>query len=351
MSRRLLVVAAVLAIPPAIDLALAAEVARAVVSTREPMEVVTEPPEPGLRLGLAGRVYRTDRRGRAFIPPADLRRLPRRVLEGRILDLGMRIRVLPDRRPDGLRFRIDRWFTRGRATGVALVGTVHRSSPVRFSFVSRTGRRLPHALLDSVHIRRNDGAEFTLTPDQLARPVVLQANRMARIRGALVSKNLLYRIQRVSVGGANVVNRSQQYFRPSETRSVRVRLLFYVVGFQARDRLFGFPIGSGIRLVYPDGGVRVHRFERDGEVVIAALPRGSYRVSVDAPGLSPSTPVSITRDQVTRLQVLSYIDIAVLVLGFAGLLVALVLVPRRALRRRLSPVGRLRRWSAVRRAR
>jgi hypothetical protein len=343
MNPRLLVVIPALAFLAAIDLAPAAGVARAAVNTSRPIRIITAPGEPHLRLGLAGRVYTTDQRGRTTIPAADLQRLPRRLLAGRVMDLVRRIRPLAARRSGGSRLRIERWYFRPRAPGLTLAAGVDRYRPVRFSFVSRTGRPVSRALLDSVQIRRIDGAVINLTPEQLARPILLRANRVVPLHGALVSKQLLHRIQRVSVEGSNVVNRAQQSFLPNATGSVRVRLLFYAVGFQARDTLFGFPIGSGVRLVYPDGEVRMHRFQGNGEVAIAALPRGSYHVSVDAPGISPSTPVSITRDHMTRIEVLSYLDIAVLVVGCVGLLVGLLLLRRRTLRERLSPLRRLQR--------
>ena len=46
-------------------------------------------------------------------------------------------------------------------------------------------------------------------------------------------------------------------------------------------------------------------------MTLRALPRGDYRVAVDAWGLSGEQPLSITRDQVVELRVLSYLDILV----------------------------------------
>jgi hypothetical protein len=349
MSSRPLVIAAALAILAVIDLAPAAGVARAQVSSGSPIEIVTVPKGRHLRLELAGRTYTTDRRGRTTIPAADVQRLPFRLRAQRLL-LAEQIKLLPHRRPDGSRFRIERWYSKGNMAKPRLHAAINLYRPIRFSLVSRTGHPISLALLDSFRMRRIDGAETDLTPDQLSRPVLLQANRVVPLNGALVSKKLLYRIQRVSVGGNNVVNRAQQAFSPSDTRTVRVRLLFYAVRIQARDTLFGFPIGSGIRLVYPNRQERVHRFQGDGEVTLSALPRGTYHVSVNAPGLSPSTPVSITRDHVTRLEVLSYLDIAVLAVGFVGLIVGLALLRRRALRQRLSRLPRLQRRRALRRS-
>jgi hypothetical protein len=345
MRKRLLILAAALAVLAAVDLAPGAGVARGDrLSTSNPIHIITVPAQPHLRLQLArGRVYTTGRRGRTTIPVADLQRLPLRVRRGPVLRFFRRIRPLPDRRPDGSLFRIERWYPLPRRRNLTIAAALNRYRPVRFSFVSRTGRPVSPKLLDSVRIKRIDGAQITLTGEQLARPVMLRANRVAPTRAKLRSKQLLHRIQRVSVRGANLVNRAQQSFLASASRSVTVRLLFYDVRFQARDTLFGFPIGSGVRLVYPDGEARVHRFQRSGEVALAGLPRGSYHVSVDAPGISPSVPVSITRDHMARIEVLSYLDIAVLVIGFVSLPVGLLLAGRPRLRERLSPIRWLRR--------
>jgi hypothetical protein len=349
MSPRPLVIAAALAILAVIDLAPAAGVARAQVSSGSPIEIVTVPKGRHLRFELAGRTYTTDRRGRTTIPAADVQRLPHRLRAQRLL-LAQHMKLLPHRRPDGSRFRIERWYSKGNTVKPRLYAAINLYRPIRFSLVSRTGHPISLSQIDSFQMRRIDGAVINLTPDQLSRPVPLQANRVVPLTGALVSKKLPYRIQRVAVGGNNVVNRAQQAFSPSDARTVRVRLLFYAVRIQARDTLFGFPIGSGIRLVYPNREERVHRFQGNGEVTLSALPRGTYHVSVNAPGLSPSTPVSITRDHMTRLEILSYLDIAVLGVGFVGVIVGLALFRRRGLRRRLSRLPRPQRRRALRRS-
>jgi hypothetical protein len=344
LSRRRLAIAAALAILATVGLAPAAGVARAAPAVTNAVRIGTVPKGPNLRFQLAGRVYTTDAAGRLTIPAADLQGLPRSLQIHR-LQLAQRIKLLRNRQPDGSRFQIERWYV----NSAGLFAAIDLYRPVRFSLVSRSGHPVSVALLDSFQMRRIDGAVINLRSRQLARPVLLQASRVVPLNGALVSKDLLYRIQRVSVGGNNLVNRAQQSFLPSHTLTVRLRLLFYAVRFQARDTLFGFPIGSGIRLVYPNRQVRMHPFRDGGEVALAALPRGTYHVSVVAPGLSPLAPVSITRDHLAELKVLSYLDIAVIGFVFVGALVGLLLLRRRSLRQRLSPLRRLQR-RRVRRA-
>jgi hypothetical protein len=339
-----LVLVAVLAVT-ALELAAGAAIGRAATQTTHGLRISTVPAVAHLRFALGGRVYTTDRQGVATIPPARLNRISLALRKHRLL-LGQHITLLPNRRPDGSRYRLERWY----ANLPPLTAALDLYRPVRFGLASRTGRPIALELLDSFQLKRVDGAVINLGRAQLQRPVMLQASRVVPLNGKLVSKDLLYRVQRVSVGGNNLVNRAQQAFLPSKTLAVKLRLLFYAVRFSAKDTLFGFPIGSAIRLVYPNGRVRVHRFHGHGQVALAALPRGTYHVSVVGPGLSPSSPVSITRAHSAELKVFSYLDIAVLALAVAALVCGLALARRPALRRRVSPRRHRRQREALRRS-
>jgi hypothetical protein len=299
----------------------------AVGSSQQSIEIRTVPVGPHLRFQLAGHVFITDRNGRTTVPVADAQAVNHDLRTNPLL-----LRLLPNRRPDGSYFRLERWYSRK-----ALYAALDLYRPVRFSLVSRTGRPISTALVDFFQLRCTDGALTNLTGSRLQRPVPLQASRVVSLNKVLRSKKLLYRTLRVSIGGNNLVHRAQQFFLPSDTVNVKLRLLFYAVRFEARDTLFGFSIGSGIRLVYPNGRVEVHKFRGHGQVALASLPRGTYHVSVVGSGLSPSSPVSVTRDHVAQLKVFSYIDISVLGVLFLALLSGLALVRRPALRRRLSP--------------
>jgi hypothetical protein len=313
-------------------------------TSTQSIEIRTVPVGRHLRFALAGRVYTTDQSGSTIVPAADVQ-----VVNHDLRTNPLLLKLLPNRRPDGSYFRLERWYTPTRKRN-AVYAAIDLYRPVRFSLVSRTGRPISVALVDSFQMKRIDGELLNLTGSQLQQPVILQASRVVPLNTGLVSKNLLYRIQRVSIGGNNLVHRAQQFFLPSESVDFKLRLLFYSVRFEAQDILFGFSIGSSIRLVYPNGRVEVHPFQGHGQLALAALPRGTYHVSVVGPGLSPSAPVSVTRDHVTQLKVLSYLDIAVLTILFLALLFGLAVVRRPALRRRLSPRWRVAQRRALRRS-
>jgi hypothetical protein len=344
MRRRPLLVAAALAGLATANLALGAGVGHAARIRTVPIEIRTVPIGPHLRFDLAGHVYTTNRSGRATVPAFDVKAFAHHLRTN-----PLQLRLLPDRRPDGSYFQLERWYTALKTRNVIYAG-IDRYRPTRFSLVSRTGQPISVALVDSFQMKRIDGEVINLTGRQLERPVTLQASRVVRLNSAFVSKSLLYRIQRVSIGGNNLVHRAQQFFTPSDSVNVKLRLLFYTVRFEARDILFGSSTGSGIRLVYPNGRVEVHSFQGHGQLALASLPRGTYHVSVIGPGLSPSSPVSVTRNSVAQLKVLSYVDIAVLAIVSLTVILGLALLRRPALRRGLSPRWRLRQRRAVRRS-
>jgi hypothetical protein len=357
MRRRAFLVAAAVAALTTVELSLAAGTSDAANTSRhaagsathaargaQPIEIRTVPIGPHLRFQLAGHVFTTDRSGRVTVPATDVQAVSHDLRTNPLL-----LKLLPNRRADGSYFQLERWYTATK-TRNALYAAIDLYRPVHFSLVSRTGQPISVALVDSFSMKRIDGEVVNLTGKQLERPVVLQASRVVPLSTQLVSKSLLYRIERVSIGGNNLVHQAQQFFLPSKSVDVKLRLLFYSVRFESQDIFFGFSIGSGIRLIYPNGRVEVHQFKGHGQLALAALPRGTYHVSVVGPGLSPSAPVSVTRDNVAQLKVLSYLDIAVVVVLLAALIIGLAVARRPALRRRLSPRWRLRQRRAVRRS-
>ena len=78
-------------------------------------------------------------------------------------------------------------------------------------------------------------------------------------------------------------------------------------------------------LTYPDGSHERIPFAVNAEVTVAALPRGNYKVSVEGAGTSFTRPLTLSKNQSVDLQMLSYLDVAVvfgaLVLVAGGLLV------------------------------
>lgn len=165
----------------------------------------------------------------------------------------------------------------------------------------------------------------------------LHGSRVVAFGPRLVNKIIDYQVEEALVDGTSVVRRGQQRFVPKQVgggNRTSVELLFYSVRFSAHDALFKFGTGAGINLEYPDGEIHRIPFGDQSQVTVAALPRGDYNVTVNAAGKSFKRPVSVSRNQVVELEVLSWLDLA-----FGGgvlLLIALaLLVARRPRLRRL----------------
>jgi len=303
-----------------------------------PLEVRTVPAVAGLEFDFRGVTFVTDSHG-SFVIPTSL--LPPAIV---IPTVGFtvvvnKLHLRPNRSADGVVYRLERFYQRFHTVGPGnrarvVLAALNAYVPVRFEFLDRLGERVDPGLFQSMVVKRIDGAVFKLDrSDVYTGAKMFRASRVVPLTGGLWSKALEYRIQSVLVGGNNVVNRAQQAFTPLRQRSVNVRLLFYSATVSARDRLFGFGVGSGIRLVFPDGTVNHVSFGNGHSVTLRALPRGDYRVAVDTPGLSGEQPLSITRDQVVELRVLSYLDIVVMIGLLFAVGVGLVIVGRLPARR------------------
>ena len=245
------------------------------------------------------------------------------------------VKLQPTVFPDGRTYRIQRWYSADIKGIRTLRAAIDEYVPTTVGFVDPKSGVFPTKNVDWVKLHRSDGAAFTFSGKQLARPVLLKATRVVPLAGTLVSKHLLYRVQAVTIDGNNLVNRAQQAFLPAETPKVTLRLLFYSVKFIARDRIFRFPIGSSITLEYPNGNSRDYKLGSSRTLLLKALPRGNYRVTVHAPGLKMKMPVAMTRDQVATLNVVSYLDVAAVGFVVFATAAGLLLVGRPGLRRRL----------------
>jgi hypothetical protein len=233
----------------------------------------------------------------------------------------------------GVRASLGRWYRRvtgPRDRATAGLNVYYR---VGLRFVDLHGNAVDPASIASVRLKSRTGIRLTVSP---RRAVWLFGTRSVPFGGHLQAKQIEWSVEGATVAGMEVVNRAQQRFYPIKTREVTVRLLFYRARFQSRDALFRFPIGSAIRLVFPNGRVRTSKLGHGGKLTLSALPRGDYKVSVKAPGLSFIRPVSISRDQDVKLQVISYLDILVVVSVLVGIAATLVLARRPRMRRRLA---------------
>ncbi len=200
--------------------------------------VETIPPTPNLPVVYRGIIFRTNSQGVALLPP----------------QLVGRPRVPPTTVSAGRRAIFQRWYGRS----VRLRAALDIYYRVRLRYVDLHGRLIDPKRVSSIQIRSSIGERFHPT----TRILWLRGTRVVPLNGGLESKPIYYTIERVVVGGSNVVNESQQKFFPARERGVTVQLLFYRARFRSRDAFFGFVVGDKIRLTFPQGTTRRSRQRR-----------------------------------------------------------------------------------------
>src|SRR5512138_84578 len=273
------------------------------------VSIHTVPPTPGVVFKLNGQTYTADKNGVVTLT----------------VELGgtYPLEVLPiedDNLPSNVRMEFSRWndnvFTPLREVHFPRKDRLEAGFTVNYQvnqkFYDLQSEPVDPKRISSMTIR---GVGTTFTFDK-AGPIWLPANRLTRrIGDRLESEEILYYFQDVTIDGASVVNKGQQRFRIQPDDIWPVQVLLYTAHFSARDAMFGFPIGKGIELTYPDGHKQQFMFDsRSAEVTVSSLARGSYSATIiGAGGSAPPTPVHLSRDQGVELLMLSYLDMALIV--------------------------------------
>ena len=292
----------------AIALALGPGPAPADAAEPVPPVIQTNPPAPGMRFAVDGEVFKADGNGRAHPPAA-------------AVGTSHSVRALATTLQPGVRARFDRWYGGGT---IAALDLEHR---VRFRFADLAGRPVDPDVIDSVTLLGSNGERRMFRGQTTG---WLQGNRVVPESGGRRSTLVSYAAEHVVVTGTSAVHRAQQRFFPARTPEIRLRLLLFAVRFEVHDALLGFPIGSSVRLTFPDGRVQHYALGSGGEVTVNSLPRGDYRVSADALGISSSRPVALSGDQRVEVRVISWLDIAVVLLVLGSIALGLLYVRRPA---------------------
>jgi hypothetical protein len=290
----------------------AGAVTRAVEETRQVVQLI--PPIAGVRVLYGRTTFRSDYRGRVQLPAPSADHVER---VARVPTQLVRTR---------LRVEQARWYP-----GLELALDVYRR--VSFAFTDRNGASIDASTISTLTLKSTVGGVYRYRDEALGADHWLHAERVTRAQAGAVVRPIEYSVQVVTVEGTNVVNRSQQRFDPNEVQDVSIWLLFFPAEFRVRDALFGFPIGSSLRLTYPDGRELVVPLEH-GRVSVESLPRGEYAVSVDGPGLALSVPLALSRPQDAEIMFLSYFDLTAAAMLIVGFLVGLPLAARTIRRRR-----------------
>jgi hypothetical protein len=194
------------------------------------------------------------------------------------------------------------------------------------SFVDLDSVPVDPARISEFTIRSAQGDMFVLHDGE---PRWIPASRVARRAFGLEETQLLYSVLTVTVDGSNVVNQSQQKFFTYPVENWPISLLLYSLRINAKDGLFGNPVGKSVNVQFPDGRIQNYPLDKSGSVEIRSLARGNYFVElVGTYGMSNKTPVALSRNQDVNTKVITYLDITVVALMGAILAAGLFLYGR-----------------------
>jgi len=277
------------------------------------LQITTVPSVPGAAIDVDGTRVVMDGAGRG------------RLVTCRLRDAGS---VTGPTRPIALaghrRATFDRVFLTDRGTRLQVAFGVEYQ--VSFSF-----RGLPTRQITRYTLRSSTGAVTTFTELD---PVWLLGSRVLRGPAGLEEREISYSVDSVLVAGSSVVNRSQTRFYPGDHAVVRVPLLAFDVDVRVVDRLFRFPVGHRVTLRGPEG-LSYGAPLANGRASFTEIPRNSYDVVADAPGLEVARSLTLSQDQTVVLPILTWLDLLVLLGGPTALAVGLLLAPRPTVRRRI----------------
>jgi hypothetical protein len=269
------------------------------------VEIIVTPPLPDIRFSLDGKIFASDDYGVARIQVSRIGNYQLDILPVQVKD-------------ENIQMHFGRWgddeFATSRKIEIPLEKPLEVGFEVSYQ-VSQTFVDLDYQPVDSSRItsityKGSNGATFTFEDTG---PHWLPAGRVIRLNNGLQETKILYSVMSVVIDGANVVSQAQQRFYVHENDLWSLQVLLYAVGFTANDALFGFPIGNGILMEYPDGEVQSYTFDPEHGYEIRGLARGIYRVTVTgAQGYAPPTPIALSRDQDVQLMVFSYLDMGFL---------------------------------------
>lgn len=208
-----------------------------------------------------------------------------------------------------------------------LVAGLDLTRPVRFQYVGPGGERVDSQRVQVVELRSSVGSVNHLPG---AGRHWLPAEHILNRDSGLESVPIVYALQRMEIDGSNVVNRGQQRFTAEPGMLTwRMDTLLYSAEILGRDALFGFPLGRGVELEYPDGTKRHFPYEGPDGVKLEGLARGTYRMKITgSPGVAFTSIMALSRDQHVRPVVLSLLDFVVLGAGGALLSLGLLFLGR-----------------------
>lgn len=217
----------------------------------------------------------------------------------------------------------------GPATYVVGLKVAYRAT---IKYVDLDGNPVDPTLVEQAQFSTGTGANDVVLNSQTgAKDVWWQAATSVRVSTFLKASPTTYRALSAKIHGAEVVNRGQQAWTPTEDGVWTIQLLLYGMTVQTRDAVFGTPVAGQLTLVYPDGAKIQQPVAGDGKVSFANLPRGQYQLQLSPSGFSPPTPVALSKVQDATLRIVTYQDIALGVGLMVGVIILLAVIGRWAI--------------------
>jgi len=297
------------------------------------LEIQTVPPLGGIQFALDGEYFESSDNGvaRISIPEAGVYTLE--VYQFEEYDSNLRLEFA--RWGDGV-------FTQMREIDLQAATSLevgfHVSHPLKLEFVDLDGNPVAANRITSVEIRNSLGDIHTFPGDQ---EYWMQAGKLLGRDYGLELVDVVQTVQSVITDGSNVVNRGQQRFvlLPDETQIIEI--LLYPAKFRTTDAFFGFPIGKGIHLQYPDGHTKTFDFQQDKTLQLDSLARGTYRFrAAGVLGYAPETMFVLSQPQEVSTIVVSIWDLLIILMVVLVIFPGLLIIGRPDFRNKIMRVSK-----------
>jgi hypothetical protein len=303
------------------------------------LQITSIPPIPGAQFALDGRPLVTDAQGvaRVLVPPSSA---PHRV------ELRTPTVTGPDSTSRFVRWHGQDDVEHGYTPVLDGVRIDHRltlraafeqTRSLRFSFVDQAHHPVDVSRISSITLRSDTNRTQRFSGGDA---VELVAVHPGSGDGPPVAKDATYSLQSVTIDGTNVVNVGEQRFRPrGDDPVLQVVVLLRSVHLQVKDRLFGRPVPTTVRVVYPDGSTHDLPTDAGGGLVLQNMARGTYTVSALGQAYAIEQKLALSRSQFTDIAVVTYLDLAVVISIALVALLALAWVGVRRTRRHRAAHG------------
>jgi hypothetical protein len=261
----------------------------------------TVPAVGGVRLNLDGHIFQTGRHGFVAITTVSGTH---------------HISITPPPAVPGRTVRFSRWLDGLALTDrdITLSPGINReqagmvvSHPIAVRFTGPHGHPVPASDITQVTVDSSLGESYTFPPGRP--PRALPVNRIVRNQSGLAPLIIRYSVRDVIIDGSNVVYGGSQNFHVQPSGTWTVAVLLFPLRVEVRDALFGFGIGNAVRLILPNGSSRIIKLGHGHVATVAELPRAIYQLAARGPGIGLTSPTTLSKPQVAKLLLLSWIDI------------------------------------------